>query len=91
MNRSRPPKRFRWRYQDDVVGEEWSGWHTFAETCPACCHGAPRDGVHQQAAGYYDENRIMDWYAHTTCDPDDLDEWTRVEWRTDPEPSNGTP
>ena len=72
---------FRWRYQDDAMGEDWSEWHDVQGTCGACCHAGPHDGVHQQGAGYYDEDGIMDWGAHTYCDPRDLEEGMRVEWR----------
>ena len=71
--------RFRWRYQDDVMGEEWSDWHVDGPDCSTCCHGGPHDGEHQQAAGYLDESGIMDWYGHARCDPRDPD-GLPVEW-----------
>jgi hypothetical protein len=71
--------RFRWRYQDDSLGETWSDWHVDGPDCPACCHCGPREGAHQQGAAFYDEDEALDWSAHTTCDPrvdDDYD----IEW-----------
>jgi hypothetical protein len=76
-----PGDQFRWRYQDDAMGEDWTDWHTVEGNCPSCCHGGPRGGQHQQGAGYYNEDGIMDWSGHTVCDPHDLDEWVSVEWR----------
>jgi hypothetical protein len=74
---------FRWRYRDDVVGEDWTAWHTVEGGCPACCHGGPHDGEHQQGAGYYGKDGVMDWGEHTTCDPLDPDEILPVEWRSE--------
>ena len=77
-----PGSQFRWRYQDDAVGEAWSDWHTVDGACSACCHGGPHDGEQQQGGGYYDEDGVMDWGGHTRCDPRDIDWWVTVEWQS---------
>ena len=74
---------FRWQYQDDSIGEAWTDWHASEGPCSACCHGGPHGGEHQQGAGYYDETGVMDWNAHTRCDPMDPDEVMTVEWRVE--------
>lgn len=80
-----PGAGFRWWYRDDSLGETWSDWHTVSADegqCSACCHGGPHGGEHQQGAAYYDNDGVLDWYCHTTCDPRDIDDWVTVEWRS---------
>lgn len=81
MSAPLPGTEFRWHYEDDSMGATVSDWHTVDGPCSSCCHGGPdTEGVHQQGAAY-EEDGIMDWAGHTRCDPRDIDEGTRAEWR----------
>jgi hypothetical protein len=71
--------RFRWRFTDDAVGEDWTAWHVAVGPCSACCCNGPTDGEHQEQSAYYDEDGILTG-GHTRCDPVDPDPGQTVEY-----------
>lgn len=59
--------RFRWRFHDADQGETVSCWHVNSPGCAWCCCGYPRNGIHAEPVGYYDDDNIFT-STHTTCD-----------------------
>lgn len=74
-------RQFRWKFTDDGIGEQWTGWHNLSGPCPACCCGGPDDGEHQESSEYYDEYDVLT-AGHTRLDPTDIDDdLDTVEWK----------
>lgn len=71
--------KFRWRFDDDTLGDHWSAWHSVQGPCSACCCGGPKDGAHLEGAGYYDEDGFLD-SGHSRMDPRQIDAWDEVEF-----------
>ena len=58
-------------------------WHTDDDQCSAgCCdHGPCSDGEHQEPAAYY-EDGVLDWSAHSYCQPHEDGDLYEIEWES---------
>jgi hypothetical protein len=76
-------REFRWRVTDDLLGDDWTDWHTTTGPCSACCCGGPRDGVHQHGTMDHDEGFLTK--THRWLDPADPADCDQVEFRAAPD------
>ena len=63
-----------------MMGEDWTFWHSIEHSCKGCCKCYSEDDDHQNIAGFYDEDGIMDYGAHVYFDLNEPNENEIVEW-----------